>query len=357
VFFSRSRQRLWEKGETSVTCWSWRRSAADCDGDALLATAWRPGPVWSSGHRELLRWTRRAHRRAPGLSRHPRSSHRRAHGRAARGSLYRAPGRPRGRNVWREEWRGRARGGARRPAAAMPKWWRTPPDLLYHVLVLLRVRGLPLERVIGELPWRDTPQSLRGAAGSRAQRGARTARSAPSASAASGCGRRAQRIGDQAPGPPTARPASAVASASALWPMGPPAPRYFRSVARGRAHPQERIVRLDAQCPLKRRGRLTVIAATGLRVSLRNQRAPRPEVKLPRRRRAGRSAPPAEVAQAVGAGRVAPCRRLTAAGGAPPAQPCGTSHERPSRPGLAAPVRENSTDQPASCCGCSLMPP
>jgi phosphoribosyl-ATP pyrophosphohydrolase len=24
-------------------------------------------------------------------------------------------------------------------------------DLLYHVLVLLRVRGLPLERVIGEL--------------------------------------------------------------------------------------------------------------------------------------------------------------------------------------------------------------
>jgi phosphoribosyl-AMP cyclohydrolase / phosphoribosyl-ATP pyrophosphohydrolase len=49
VFFSRSRQRLWEKGETSghhLQLLDWR---LDCDGDTLLLLAQGSGPVCHSG--------------------------------------------------------------------------------------------------------------------------------------------------------------------------------------------------------------------------------------------------------------------------------------------------------------------
>jgi phosphoribosyl-ATP pyrophosphohydrolase/phosphoribosyl-AMP cyclohydrolase len=49
TFFSRSKGRLWEKGETSGNFLSVTRIRADCDGDALLVEAVPAGPVCHLG--------------------------------------------------------------------------------------------------------------------------------------------------------------------------------------------------------------------------------------------------------------------------------------------------------------------
>jgi phosphoribosyl-AMP cyclohydrolase / phosphoribosyl-ATP pyrophosphohydrolase len=49
TFYSRSRQRLWTKGETSGHFLEVRAIAADCDGDALLILAHPLGPVCHRG--------------------------------------------------------------------------------------------------------------------------------------------------------------------------------------------------------------------------------------------------------------------------------------------------------------------
>lgn len=54
VFFSRSRGRLWEKGETSGHALEVQELFVDCDGDALLVTAWPRGPVCHSGSRSCF---------------------------------------------------------------------------------------------------------------------------------------------------------------------------------------------------------------------------------------------------------------------------------------------------------------
>jgi phosphoribosyl-AMP cyclohydrolase / phosphoribosyl-ATP pyrophosphohydrolase len=51
VFFSRSRQRLWEKGETSGHHLEVEDVRADCDRDTLLITARPQGPVCHTGTR------------------------------------------------------------------------------------------------------------------------------------------------------------------------------------------------------------------------------------------------------------------------------------------------------------------
>jgi phosphoribosyl-AMP cyclohydrolase / phosphoribosyl-ATP pyrophosphohydrolase len=51
VFFSRSKQRLWEKGETSGHHLVLADIVSDCDADTLLVTAWPQGPVCHTGTR------------------------------------------------------------------------------------------------------------------------------------------------------------------------------------------------------------------------------------------------------------------------------------------------------------------
>lgn len=51
VFFSRSKQRLWEKGETSGNTLEVEAVRSDCDRDTLLISAWPRGPVCHTGTR------------------------------------------------------------------------------------------------------------------------------------------------------------------------------------------------------------------------------------------------------------------------------------------------------------------
>jgi phosphoribosyl-AMP cyclohydrolase len=51
TFFSRSRQRLWEKGETSGNTMHVREIRIDCDGDAVLLRVEADGPACHTGER------------------------------------------------------------------------------------------------------------------------------------------------------------------------------------------------------------------------------------------------------------------------------------------------------------------
>lgn len=51
TFFSRSRQRLWEKGETSGTTMHVRELRIDCDGDSVLLLVHADGPACHTGER------------------------------------------------------------------------------------------------------------------------------------------------------------------------------------------------------------------------------------------------------------------------------------------------------------------
>ena len=51
TFFSRSRQRLWEKGETSGNTMHVREIRIDCDGDSVLLLVHADGPACHTGGR------------------------------------------------------------------------------------------------------------------------------------------------------------------------------------------------------------------------------------------------------------------------------------------------------------------
>ena len=54
TFFSRSRQRLWEKGETSGNTMHVRAVRIDCDGDAVLLQVDADGPACHTGERSCF---------------------------------------------------------------------------------------------------------------------------------------------------------------------------------------------------------------------------------------------------------------------------------------------------------------
>ena len=150
-FYSRSRDELWHKGETSGNVQRVRQLRYDCDGDALVALV-EPGrprlPHRASAHASTATSTAAADPRrtppAPGeprpppTRRWPRSSARcRAARRAARRLLHgRAARRPAANR--REGARGGRRGRARRGAAESDeRVAEEAADVLYHLEVLL----------------------------------------------------------------------------------------------------------------------------------------------------------------------------------------------------------------------------
>jgi phosphoribosyl-ATP pyrophosphohydrolase/phosphoribosyl-AMP cyclohydrolase len=51
VYWSRSRQELWRKGDTSGHTQHWDELRVDCDGDVLLARVHQEGPACHTGER------------------------------------------------------------------------------------------------------------------------------------------------------------------------------------------------------------------------------------------------------------------------------------------------------------------
>jgi len=88
VFYSRSRQSLWTKGETSGHFLNVVDVSTDCDSDALLVLADPIGPHLPQGHGILLRRRDARRRAAPRLPRSAREHHRKPNCRPAGGKLH-----------------------------------------------------------------------------------------------------------------------------------------------------------------------------------------------------------------------------------------------------------------------------
>lgn len=151
VFFSRSRQRLWEKGETSGHSLQLLELRADCDADTLLVIALPAGPVCHTGSTScfgdealtaaaplsfLLELEQVIAQR---IAESPEGSYTaRLYGRGVRRVAQKVG----------EEGLEVALAGA---GEADDTLLGECADLLYHLLVLLRSRSLRLEAVIEEL--------------------------------------------------------------------------------------------------------------------------------------------------------------------------------------------------------------
>jgi phosphoribosyl-AMP cyclohydrolase / phosphoribosyl-ATP pyrophosphohydrolase len=161
VFFSRSRQRLWEKGETSGHFLQLIDLRADCDADTLLVIALPAGPVCHTGSAScfgdepltaaaslsfLLDLEQVIAQRIAGA---PEGSY--------TASLYARGVRHVAQKVGEEGLEVALAGAGETDDALVAEC----ADLLYHLLVLLRSRSLPLAAVIGELRQRH---AARGAA-------------------------------------------------------------------------------------------------------------------------------------------------------------------------------------------------
>ena len=159
VFFSRSKGRMWVKGETSGHALDLDEIRRDCDRDTLLVRAWPRGPVCHVGSGSCFG-------DAPAAS---------ADGSAFLSTLERVIGdradaRPEGSYTAKLLARGWARvaqkvgeeglevaiaGAGGRDSEVVEE----VADLLYHVLVLLKARGLKFEDVVKELEARHAAKA------------------------------------------------------------------------------------------------------------------------------------------------------------------------------------------------------
>jgi phosphoribosyl-AMP cyclohydrolase / phosphoribosyl-ATP pyrophosphohydrolase len=160
VFFSRSRQCLWEKGETSGHTLGLAAVRADCDRDTLLVTALPQGPVCHTGTAtcfgddavtpagRLAFLGALESIIAQRIVERPEGSY------TAR--LYSAGPKRMAQKVGEE--------GLEVALAAVAepddKLVAESADLLYHLLLLLKSRGLYLERVVAELEARHAERNF-----------------------------------------------------------------------------------------------------------------------------------------------------------------------------------------------------
>jgi phosphoribosyl-AMP cyclohydrolase / phosphoribosyl-ATP pyrophosphohydrolase len=159
VFFSRSKGRLWEKGETSGHTLEVAEIHTDCDRDALLVNAWPRGPVChlgtascfglepTAGTEPLAFLEELEHVIEERMATRPESSY------TAR--LVASGMRRVAQKVSEEglEVALAAAGGSDSEVVA------ESADLVYHMLVLLKARGLNLKRVLAELQARHEARS------------------------------------------------------------------------------------------------------------------------------------------------------------------------------------------------------
>jgi phosphoribosyl-AMP cyclohydrolase / phosphoribosyl-ATP pyrophosphohydrolase len=156
VFFSRSKQRLWEKGETTGHTLDVLDVVVDCDNDTLLVTARPRGPACHNGTLTCFGDDARSAATAISfLARLEGVVEQRATQKPE--DSYTARLLSKGINKVAqkvgEEGVETALAGASEPEQKVVE---ESADLLFHLLVLLRARGIPLQRVVRELETRHT---------------------------------------------------------------------------------------------------------------------------------------------------------------------------------------------------------
>jgi phosphoribosyl-AMP cyclohydrolase / phosphoribosyl-ATP pyrophosphohydrolase len=145
-FWSRSRQELWHKGETSGNVQALKALRYDCDGDALLALVEPAGPACHTGERTCFHRGEleppAPHEALPGLERTLASRQSERPDGSYTTGLFDHPERI-GEKL-REEADEVARAAAGESAERVAE---ESADVLYHLLVLLRQRGVGVEEV------------------------------------------------------------------------------------------------------------------------------------------------------------------------------------------------------------------
>ena len=160
VFYSRSKQRLWEKGETTGHTLDVVDIALDCDADTLLVTARPRGPACHNGTLTCFGdEPRSAATSIAFLSKLEAVVAQRATEKPEDSYTARLLGKGISKVAQKvgEEGVETALAGVNEPDQKLVE---ESADLLFHLLVLLRARGVPLANVVQELEKRHRPKTV-----------------------------------------------------------------------------------------------------------------------------------------------------------------------------------------------------